>query len=131
MLLLFCYLSVYVIILQLEDNEDLSQSQAAAMAALAVIGGIDGRPRLGGLVRHEEYGQGTVAKIMPNGKVTVQFHSNNPRNHDNNQSDSNQARIVRLSELTHVRLIKSRLTEICLGKTSFDLCLMTSLYYFC
>ena len=75
------------------------------MAALAVIGGIDGRPRLGGLVRHDEYGEGTVARIMPNGKVTVQFH-NNHRNHDNSQSanqDSNQARVVRLSELTHVR----------------------------
>ena len=91
---------------QLEDTEDLSQSQSTAMAALAVIGGVDGRPRLGGLVRHDDYGEGTVARIMPNGKVTVQFHNNNHRNHDNSQSanqDSNQARVIRLNELTHVR----------------------------
>ena len=78
------------------------------MAALVVIGGVDGRPRLGGLVRHDEYGQGTVARIMPNGKVTVQFHGNPGRNHDNVAAGQEcAARIVRLSELTHVRLLNS------------------------
>ena len=78
------------------------------MAALVVIGGVDGRPRLGGLVRHDEYGQGTVARIMPNGKVTVQFHGNPGRNHDGVAAGQEcTARIVRLSELTHVRLLNS------------------------
>lgn len=44
------------------------------MAVLAVIGGIDGRLRLGGLVVHEEYGEGTVTRITPKGRITVQFH---------------------------------------------------------
>ena len=44
------------------------------MAVLAVIGGIDGRLRLGGQVQHEEYGEGTVTRITPKGRITVQFH---------------------------------------------------------
>uniref|UniRef100_A0A3Q3VWY8 E3 ubiquitin-protein ligase HERC2 n=1 Tax=Mola mola TaxID=94237 RepID=A0A3Q3VWY8_MOLML len=44
------------------------------MAVLAVIGGIDGRLRLGGQVIHEEYGEGTVTRITPKGRITVQFH---------------------------------------------------------
>ncbi|XP_023810269.2 E3 ubiquitin-protein ligase HERC2 isoform X5 [Oryzias latipes] len=44
------------------------------MAVLAVIGGIDGRLRLGGPVIHEEYGEGTVTRITPKGRITVQFH---------------------------------------------------------
>uniref|UniRef100_A0A3Q3AXX1 E3 ubiquitin-protein ligase HERC2 n=1 Tax=Kryptolebias marmoratus TaxID=37003 RepID=A0A3Q3AXX1_KRYMA len=44
------------------------------MAVLAVIGGIDGRLRLGGQVIHEEYGEGTVTRITPKGRITVQFY---------------------------------------------------------
>lgn len=44
------------------------------MAVLAVIGGIDGRLRLGGQVVHEEFGEGTVTRITPKGRITVQFH---------------------------------------------------------
>lgn len=44
------------------------------MAVLAVIGGIDGRLRLGGQVVHDEYGEGTVMRITPKGRITVQFH---------------------------------------------------------
>ncbi|MBN3299656.1 HERC2 ligase, partial [Amia calva] len=44
------------------------------MAVLAVIGGIDSRLRLGGQVIHEEYGEGTVTRITPKGRITVQFH---------------------------------------------------------
>ncbi|KAB1279055.1 E3 ubiquitin-protein ligase HERC2 [Camelus dromedarius] len=43
------------------------------MAVLAVIGGIDGRLRLGGQVMHEEFGEGTVTRITPKGKITVQL----------------------------------------------------------
>ena len=39
-----------------------------------VIGGLDTRPRLGGLVHHEELGPGTVAKIETKSKVVVLFH---------------------------------------------------------
>ena len=39
-----------------------------------VIGGLDTRPRLGGLVHHEELGPGTVAKIEAKSKVVVLFH---------------------------------------------------------
>ncbi|OCT92505.1 hypothetical protein XELAEV_18015562mg [Xenopus laevis] len=44
------------------------------MAVLAVIGGIDSRLRLGGQVVQDEFGEGTVTKITPKGKITVQFH---------------------------------------------------------
>lgn len=44
------------------------------MAVLAVIGGIDSRLRLGGQVLHDEFGEGTVTRITPKGKITVQFH---------------------------------------------------------
>lgn len=43
------------------------------MAVLAVIGGIDGRLRLGGQVLHDEFGEGTVTRITPKGRITVQF----------------------------------------------------------
>ncbi|TSK42064.1 E3 ubiquitin-protein ligase HERC2 [Bagarius yarrelli] len=44
------------------------------MAVLAVIGGVDGRLRLGGQVIHEEFGEGTVTRITPKGRITVQFY---------------------------------------------------------
>ncbi|XP_068449211.1 E3 ubiquitin-protein ligase HERC2 isoform X3 [Clinocottus analis] len=44
------------------------------MAVMAVIGGIDGRLRLGGQAVHEEHGEGTVTRITPRGRITVQFH---------------------------------------------------------
>ena len=44
------------------------------LAVLSVIGGLDTRPRLGGLVRHEDLGVGTIAKIESRGKVVVLFH---------------------------------------------------------
>ena len=46
------------------------------MAVLAVIGGVDSRPRLGGLVQHKDWGQGTISRIAPNGKVTIQCDDN-------------------------------------------------------
>ncbi len=44
------------------------------LAVLTVIGGLDTRPRLGGLVHHEELGKGTVAKIESKARVIVLFH---------------------------------------------------------
>ena len=44
------------------------------LAVLSVIGGLDTRPRLGGLVKHEDLGVGTIAKIENKGKVVVLFH---------------------------------------------------------
>ncbi|MGH0142689.1 UNVERIFIED_CONTAM: hypothetical protein FKN15_076572 [Acipenser sinensis] len=60
----------------LEDYFPDSQGPdvSSLMAVLAVIGGIDGRLRLGGQVIHEEFGEGTVTRITPKGRITVQFH---------------------------------------------------------
>lgn len=55
-----------------ESRSDDPSTQGAVMAVLAVIGGVDSRPRLGGLVQHKEWGLGTVCRIAPNGKVTIQ-----------------------------------------------------------
>ncbi|XP_068720941.1 E3 ubiquitin-protein ligase HERC2-like [Montipora capricornis] len=55
-----------------EETKEDSVDQGPVMAVLAVIGGLDSRPRLGGLVQLKEWGVGTVCRIAPNGKVTVQ-----------------------------------------------------------
>ena len=60
------------------------------MAALAVIGGVDDRLRLGGTVSHEEHGLGTVACITTAGRITVQFH------------ESGMTKVWRLHELNVV-----------------------------
>ena len=66
-------LSSYVLFLQEADESSQEPvDQGPVMAVLAVIGGVDSRPRLGGLVQHKEWGLGTVCRIAPNGKVTVQ-----------------------------------------------------------
>lgn len=65
--LLQCFLEEYF-----PDSE--GPRVGSLMAVLAVIGGIDGRLRLGGQVIHEEYGEGTVTRITPKGRITVQFH---------------------------------------------------------
>ena len=44
------------------------------LAVLTVIGGLDSRPRLGGMVQHEELGVGTIANVESKGKMTVFFH---------------------------------------------------------
>ena len=56
---------------QLQDDVD---TYGPVLAILMVIGGLDTRPRLGGLVHHEELGPGTVAKIETKSKVVVLFH---------------------------------------------------------
>lgn len=62
------------------------------MAVLAVIGGIDSRLRLGGQVVHDEFGEGTVTRITPKGKITVQFY------------DMRTCRVCPLNQLKPVRL---------------------------
>ena len=44
------------------------------LAVLTVIGGLDTRPRLGGLVQHDDLGVGTIAKIENKGRVLILFH---------------------------------------------------------
>lgn len=63
------------------------------MAVMAVIGGIDGRLRLGGQVVHEEYGEGTVTRITPKGRITVQFH---------------EMRTSRVCLLSHLKPVRKR-----------------------
>ena len=72
------------------SQEDTLAKEGAVMSALAVIGHLDSRPRLGGLVRHEEFGQGTVANIAANGRLTIQY------------EDKRILRVCRLSTLTAV-----------------------------
>jgi E3 ubiquitin-protein ligase HERC2 len=44
---------------------------------LAVIGGVDSRPRLGGVVKIDDVGMGTISKITPRGKILVQMNDGN------------------------------------------------------
>lgn len=66
---------MFSIVIQMasETAFDESSGQGSVMAVLAVIGGVDSRPRLGGLVHHKDWGQGTISRIAPNGKVTIQY----------------------------------------------------------
>ena len=59
--------------LPLQLVEDV-RTHGPVLAVLTVIGGLDSRPRLGGLVQHEEMGTGTIAKIESKSKVVVLFH---------------------------------------------------------
>uniref|UniRef100_A0A2C9K806 HECT-type E3 ubiquitin transferase n=1 Tax=Biomphalaria glabrata TaxID=6526 RepID=A0A2C9K806_BIOGL len=74
------------------EAEDENSRTALMVAALAVIGGVDSRLRLGSCVRHEEYGLGTISKITSKGKLLVQF-------------NSGKSSICRLSELTGIPLV--------------------------
>ena len=56
------------------DDEELSLAQGTVLASLAVIGGVDSRPRLGGLVSHPEWNMCTISRIMPNGRITIRCH---------------------------------------------------------
>ena len=64
---------------------------ATVLATLSTIGGVDARPRLGGLVTHAQWGTCTIARIAANGKISVQPHDYGPK------------KVCRLSELTVVR----------------------------
>ncbi|GFN81530.1 E3 ubiquitin-protein ligase herc2-like, partial [Plakobranchus ocellatus] len=75
------------------ESEGESSQTALMMAALAVIGGVDSRLRLGSFVRHEEHGRGTVCRITAKGKLQVQF------------CNSGKAVLCRLSELVGISLI--------------------------
>ena len=66
-----------VVSIQLDEPlvvEEQSSAQGMVLAVLAVIGGVDQRPRLGGLVTHEEWGLATISRISLNAKVTLQCH---------------------------------------------------------
>ena len=67
LMLLRCFPSL----IQLERDV---MTHGPVLAVLTVIGGLDMRPRLGGLVQHEELGMGTIAKIESKSKVVVLFH---------------------------------------------------------
>ena len=62
------------------QNEPVTESkqelpdEGAVLAILAMIGGVDQRPRLGGQIKIEDIGYGTIAKITPRGKIHVQMH---------------------------------------------------------
>ena len=46
---------------------------------LTVIGGLDDRPRIGGLVQHDELGSGTITKIPNRNRAVVLFHGRNAK----------------------------------------------------
>ena len=56
------------------DSKQELPDEGAVLAILAMIGGVDQRPRLGGQIKIEDIGYGTIAKITPRGKIHVQMH---------------------------------------------------------
>ena len=63
------------------------------MAVLSVIGGLDDRPRIGGLVQHDELGMGTITKIKNKNNVVVLFYG------------GRSAKLCSLSSLETVKLV--------------------------
>ncbi|XP_038055580.1 E3 ubiquitin-protein ligase HERC2-like [Patiria miniata] len=90
------------------SQEDTLAKDGAVMSALAMIGGLDGRPRLGGLVRHEEFGQGTVANIAASGRLTVQF------------EEQRVLRMCRLSSITSVPILSFDVDKLRLTPAVLD-----------
>lgn len=43
------------------------------LATMAIIGGVDCRPRLGGVVKLEDQGFGTISRITPRGRIYIQL----------------------------------------------------------
>ncbi|XP_060607151.1 E3 ubiquitin-protein ligase HERC2-like isoform X1 [Ruditapes philippinarum] len=60
-----------------KNDPSLATDEASVLAMLAVIGGVDSRPRLGGVVKIDDVGMGTISKITPRGKILVQMNDGN------------------------------------------------------
>ena len=75
----------------MDDPDEVAHNYATVLATLSAIGGVDERPRLGGLVQHADWATCTIARIAANGKITVQPHDYGPM------------KSCRLVELTVVR----------------------------
>ena len=69
----------------------MQHNQATVLAALATIGGIDERVRLGGVAQHSEWGTCTIASISASGKILVQ------------PQDSDAKKMCRFNDLAVVR----------------------------
>ena len=54
-------------------RDDFTAQQSSIVASLALIGGFDARPRLGGLVSTPDAGKGVVCRISARGKLLVQL----------------------------------------------------------
>lgn len=92
-----CYLIRYDSLSNLyQQLENDVKIHGPVLAVLTVIGGLDTRPRLGGLVQHEELGEGTIAEIESKARVIVLFH------------ERKNAKICTLNFLRPVSLIKAQ-----------------------
>ncbi|XP_066913164.1 E3 ubiquitin-protein ligase HERC2-like, partial [Clytia hemisphaerica] len=57
----------------LDESTFSVELQTRVFTSLCIIGGIDPRIRVGGLVHHEKHGDGTCVDILPNGKILLYF----------------------------------------------------------
>ncbi|GAB6021505.1 E3 ubiquitin-protein ligase herc2 [Chamberlinius hualienensis] len=77
---------------------------AATLACLAILGGVDSRSRLGGIVFIDGSGLGTIAKISNRGKITVQSHDTSVQSKFSLQS-------LKMATLQDFSVNKMHLTE--------------------
>lgn len=56
-----------------QNDPAMATDEPSVLAIIAVIGGVDNRPRLGGVVKIDDNGTGTICKITPRGKILVQM----------------------------------------------------------
>lgn len=65
-------MTIFSTLFQMDDPSEIKDNHICVLAVLAVIGGVDNRPRLGGQIIHEEWSTGTISKITNSGKVLLQ-----------------------------------------------------------
>ncbi|XP_054270101.1 E3 ubiquitin-protein ligase HERC2 isoform X2 [Macrosteles quadrilineatus] len=94
--------------LQNEAELDTVTLQAGAMASLLVIGGVDDRPRLGGVVTVDGSGEGTICRFNQHAKLNVQMH------------DSSATKKLTLHNLTVVPTAPFNLDKISLTENMLD-----------
>jgi len=103
----------------MDDPKEVRERHICVLAVLAMIGGVDNRPRLGGQVSHDDWGTGTICKIINNGKVVIQC------------TDSEEMKICKLTELTVVcsYLYYSNIIKVVIIINVIIVIILNCLYY--
>ncbi|XP_052278368.1 E3 ubiquitin-protein ligase HERC2-like [Dreissena polymorpha] len=57
----------------IKNDPSYQIDEGSVLAMMAIIGGVDGRPRLGGHVIVEDQGEGMISRITPMGKILIQM----------------------------------------------------------
>ncbi|KAL3879973.1 hypothetical protein ACJMK2_032247, partial [Sinanodonta woodiana] len=85
---------------QSTDSKQEIPDEASIQAILALIGGMDSRPRLGGQVKMEDEESGIITRITPKGKILVQL------------NDGGEILTCRVSDLTTIPCLEFSVNKL-------------------